>query len=189
MNINEIETRRKAAALEMEALDKLAEALRMKCACDCGGSCGPAGEPGTPGIPPEGVAIQTPPMPVQVISPMAELGQDQQGIIVMPAMQKLASIELLDKVAEELEKSEDPEIKKLAFEVDTITDMLEKVAHVYEYDYNDPEVEMKDAFQNKIVDSEKDEPYMKNFGVDKSYEVAKALKDGRLYAKVEDLKK
>jgi len=183
MDINEIETRRKAAALEMEALDKLAEAHRMKSACD--GSCGAQGAPGIP----EGVIVQTPAVPAQVVSPLAELGQDQQGIIVMPAMQKLASIELLDKVAEELEKSEDPEIKKLAFEVDTITDMLDKVAHVYEYDYNDPEVEMKDAFQNKVVDSEKDEPYMKNFGVDKSHEVAKALTDGRLYAKIEGLHK
>jgi hypothetical protein len=132
--------------------------------------------------------VVAPAQPAQIVAPAADApeGADQPGIIVMDARQKLASIELLDKVADELEKSEDPEIKKLAFEVDTITDHLDKIAHVYQYDYTDPEKEMKDAFQNKVVEKEKDEPYMDNFSVDKSREVAKALKDGRLYAKVVD---
>jgi len=80
-------------------------------------------------------------------------------------------VEALDEIAGLLESQNDPELVKLAFEIDKVSDMLEgnKEASVLEGDKDEPY--MKAHFKAGAPETDKDEPYMKEFNTDTSTEL------------------
>lgn len=186
MDTQELNLRRKAASLELEGYEKLAEAQRIMDACNCGqaGACEAAmttppaigmGAPQTVAteavLPPQGLTVGAEPTTVT---------------LVMAPQEKLASLQILNKVAQELFDHKDPEIRKLASEVDKIAEDLDKTAHVYESDTTDPELELHSAFKGGVDKHDKDETFMNEFKTDIHHEVAQAIKDKRVYQSVKD---
>ena len=178
MNAQELQIRRKAASLELEAYEKLAEAQRLLESC---GQPNAAMMAGGPSVGPASVVSPEASLPVAGAPPQGE----QAVTLVMAASEKIASLEILNRVASELHLSSDPEMKKLSAEVDKIASELDKVAFVYESDTVDPELELHSAFKGGLVEGDSDEKsYMNSFKTDKSHEVASAVKDKRVYAPV-----
>jgi hypothetical protein len=83
-------------------------------------------------------------------------------------------IEELDKIAGELESSKDFELFKIAYQLDTVADVLEgkKVATALESEPD--EKYMREAFNWTIHQKDADEKYMNSFSTDKTQEIEKA---------------
>jgi DNA-directed RNA polymerase subunit RPC12/RpoP len=79
--------------------------------------------------------------------------------------------ESLDEIAGLLESQNDPELTKLAYELDRVSDVLEgrKEASTLESDSDEPY--MKQFFHAGAREIDSDEPYMKEFNTDKSTEL------------------
>lgn len=90
-------------------------------------------------------------------------------------MNKYAAVtKQLDKIAASLEESQDPELLRLALELDRVSDELDgtnKEASALESDKDEGYV--KNHFKGGVEQSDKDEPYMKSFNTDKTEEVEK----------------
>jgi hypothetical protein len=79
--------------------------------------------------------------------------------------------ESLDEIAGLLESQNDPELTKLAYELDRVSDVLEgrKEASTLESDSDEPY--MKQFFHAGARETDSDEPYMKEFNTDTSTEL------------------
>lgn len=79
--------------------------------------------------------------------------------------------ETLDEIAGHLEDQNDPELLKLAYEIDLISDVLDgnKEASVLQSDKDEPYV--KDHFQAGVDQRDSDEKYMDEFKTDTSAEL------------------
>lgn len=91
----------------------------------------------------------------------------------------------LDKVASVLEAQEDEELKKLAFQVDLISDVIDgkKEASVLEGDAD--EAFMKEHFKAGLREGDKDEKaYMKEYNTDTTKEVVKVASEEKIVSKV-----
>jgi uncharacterized Zn finger protein (UPF0148 family) len=77
----------------------------------------------------------------------------------------------LDEIAGLLESQNDPDLMKLAFEIDRVSDVLEgkKEASTLESDSDEPY--MKQFFHAGARETDSDEPYMKEFNTDMSTEL------------------
>jgi len=104
-----------------------------------------------------------------------------------PKKEKEASSEIagitaaIDKVAGELEAMNDPELFKIAFQLDQMADVLEGKKEARTIETDPPASYMKDHFKAGLKEGDADEKsYMKSFDTDVSEEVAgvKDKKDG-----------
>jgi DNA-directed RNA polymerase subunit RPC12/RpoP len=79
--------------------------------------------------------------------------------------------ESLDQIAGLLESQNDPELTKLAYELDRVSDVLEgrKEASTLESDSDEPY--MKQFFHAGARETDSDEPYMKEYNTDTSTEL------------------
>ena len=83
-------------------------------------------------------------------------------------------VDELDKIAEELEQSGDYELFKVAYQLDQVSDVLQGKKTATALESEPDEKYMKDAFNSRIRQKEKDEGYMESFATDKTQEVSKA---------------
>lgn len=87
-------------------------------------------------------------------------------------MNKYAAItKQLDKIAGSLEETQDPELLRLALELDKVSDELDRSKEAAALESDKDEPYMKDHFKSGAPEIEKDEPYMNEFKTDKSMEV------------------
>jgi len=79
--------------------------------------------------------------------------------------------ESLDEIAGLLESQNDPQLVKLAYEIDKVSDVLEgkREASTLEYDHDEPY--MKEHFHAGARETDSDEPYMKEYNTDTSTEL------------------
>lgn len=86
----------------------------------------------------------------------------------------------LDDIAGLLEKQNDPELLKLAYEIDKVSDVIEgkKEASTLESDSDEPF--MRKFFKAGDFESDSDEPYMKEFNTDTSTELRDKFKRNQL---------
>lgn len=144
-----IERRKQAALLELEGLQKLAEAQELL-SCDNTAAMNVVGDPA----------------PAKVVS------------LALADEVKNASLSILDKVASELSGSEDPAVLKLAQELDAVASHIEKNAFVYQYDYVDPEKEIKESFKGGVIEApkgSKDDTFLHHFKEDHTHVVMEAV--------------
>ena len=88
--------------------------------------------------------------------------------------------ESLDEIAGLLEAQKDPELMKLAYEIDRVSDVLEgkKEASTLESDSDEPY--MKRFFHAGAKQTDGDEPYMKTFNTDQTTELKDKFKGKQL---------
>lgn len=88
--------------------------------------------------------------------------------------------ESLDEIAGLLEAQKDPELMKLAYEIDRVSDVLEgkKEASTLESDSDEPY--MKQFFHAGAKQTDGDEPYMKTFNTDQTTELKDKFKGKQL---------
>jgi hypothetical protein len=79
----------------------------------------------------------------------------------------------LDLIAGELEKQNDPELFKMAYQLDQISDILEGKKEAATFESDPDEKFMKTFFKGGLVEGDSDEAYMKEFNTDVSTEVNK----------------
>lgn len=153
-----IERRKQAALLELEGLQKLAEAQELL-SCDNTAAMNVVGDP----------------VPAKVVT------------VALADEERTASLAILDKVASELAASEDPAVLKLAQELDAVASQIEKNAFVYQYDYVDPEKEIKDSFKGGVIEApkgSKDDNFLQHFKEDHTHVVMQAVKKVLPFQKV-----
>jgi hypothetical protein len=104
------------------------------------------------------------------------------------ADEKDASVtEELDKIAGELQGTRDFELFKLAYQLDTVSDVLEGKKTASALQSEPDEKYMREAFNSTIIQKDSDEKYMADFATDKTQEVDKAYKS-KPYGIVKDKK-
>lgn len=88
--------------------------------------------------------------------------------------------ESLDEIAGLLEAQNEPELMKLAYEIDKVSDVLEgkKEASTLESDSDEPY--MKQYFHAGARETDSDEPYMKEFNEDTSTELKNKFQKNQL---------
>lgn len=160
MNMETILRYKKAAELELEGLQKLAEAAALTSDSTAEAAMNVQGDPVSA-------------VPVQ----------EEKLVLMLPEDVHTASLAQLRKVASEIANSEDPELKKLASELKEITKEVEKNAFVYEKDSIDPEPEMEKFFKDGVVEAPASLP-KGLFAPDASYAVAQFVKEEMPYQKV-----
>lgn len=79
--------------------------------------------------------------------------------------------ESLDEIASLLESQNDPELVKLAFEIDKVSDVLEGKREAATLESDSDEPYMKQHFHAGAPETDRDEPYMKEFNTDISTEL------------------
>ena len=87
----------------------------------------------------------------------------------------------LDEIAAELEKQKDPELFKMAYQLDQISDILEGKKEAATFESDPDEKFMKTFFKGGLREGDSDEPYMKEFNTDLTKEVldVKDKKNGK----------
>lgn len=86
----------------------------------------------------------------------------------------------LDEIAGLLENQNEPELLKLAYEIDKVSDVIEgkKEASTLESDSDEPF--MRKFFKAGDLESDSDEPYMKEFNTDTSAELQDRVAKGQI---------
>lgn len=157
-----IERHKMAAELELEGLKKLAEAQEMLSCTETGAAMKVVGDP-----------MNAQPMNSETQSP------EETTTLMLSGEAKTASLKILEKVASEMSTSSDPEILKLARQLDDVAERIEKTAYVYQYDYDDPEKEIKESFKGGVLSApkgSKDDSFLQHFKEDHSHVVMEAVK-------------
>lgn len=148
---------KKAAEMELEGLNKLAEAQEL-----LQGSMKVVGDP-MPAEPEEGTMV-----------------------LMLDDEDKTASVQLLESVATALEASEKEEIRLQAAEVRLAAEDIRKNAFVYEKDEVDPEPEVDKFFKDGVVEApvqDKNKNFIKKLETDDTVEVANFVKNPAPYQK------
>jgi len=86
----------------------------------------------------------------------------------------------LDNIAGLLENQKDPELLKLAFEIDRVSDVIEGKKEAATLESDSDEAFMRKFFHAGAFETDKDEPYMKEFNTDTSDELAQKFKKNQL---------
>jgi len=167
LNQEDIQRMKKAASLELEGLQKLSEAQDLL----KGGA----------------MRVEGDPMPV-VTEGEPEAEPEEGGMVLMLSDEyKAASLEILESVASELEKSDKEEIRVQAGELRLAAEAVRKNSFVYEKDLVDPEPEVDQFFRDGVVEipsEDKGKPFAKKLETDDTVEVANFVKNPAPYQKM-----
>lgn len=111
-----------------------------------------------------------------------------EGVVLMLSDEsKKASLDILGKVVEEMESSEDEEVVKKAADLRSIAASIEKNAFTYESNTPGGDKAVEDHFKDDVVeipDDEKNKPYAKKLETDDTKEVAELSKYSGPYGKM-----
>lgn len=88
--------------------------------------------------------------------------------------------ESLDEIAGLLEAQKDPELMKLAYEIDRVSDVLEGKKEASTLESDSDESYMKQFFHAGARQTDGDEPYMKTFNTDNTTELKDKFKGKQL---------
>lgn len=88
--------------------------------------------------------------------------------------------ESLDSIAGLLEKQKDPELLKMAYEIDRVSDVIEGKKEASTLESDSDESYMKKFFQAGVIEADSDESYMKEFNTDVSAELGDKTKKNQL---------
>jgi len=86
----------------------------------------------------------------------------------------------LDEIAGLLESQNDPQLMKLAFEIDRVSDVLEGKKEASTLECDGDEAYMKQFFRAGARDTNSDEPFMKEYNTDTSTELKDKFKKNQL---------
>jgi hypothetical protein len=172
-----LEQYKKATELQLEGLRLLKQASDIMAGVPAAASEIVIGDP-QPVAPVQAPAPETPAVPGA-----------EEGVVVLalPEEVRTASLQILEKVAGILSKSEDEGQLKLALELDEIAAGIQKNAFVYEKDAEHPEPEMNKFFQDgatKVLEGQGNLPKKDMFDTDTTHAVANFVKNEAPYQKI-----
>lgn len=158
---NSLENFRKATELQLDGLRKIAEAQKMLEGCNQEAA----------------ITVQGDPQPAVV----QETGAQEPMILMLEENTKMASLSILNKVAQELSASDNEEDLRVALELDKIARDIEKNAFVYEQ--GTPNKPTKESFQSGVLSVDPADKSKDLFNEDVTHQVADMAKNPLPYQK------
>lgn len=175
---NKFATLKQAHELKAQAYGMLEKAASMIEACGAEGCCA-IGNPVTP-------QIVNPAAPAVSITtegqPVAPASAQDAPVLVLTLAEKTAALARLERVAEELGKSEDEELKRMSTDITVIASEIDKQAKVIEDGFTDGGVvkdrlvdELEGSFKGGVIENGgqggQGQAAINSFSTDKSSEV------------------